>query len=239
MPRFDSPTIFGRLLDWEKGGHCSITPTDPQFETSRRYVGRTLLLETVFRTGEGEVRLLDCMVMRKGGRQHPRRQLLRTIEGVKGSVELEIGVVPRMEYGAVKPWISSFPDGVFTALGGHTGLVISGTIPLSMGPDHDLTAVLRVDQGESHILSVEFARPETIDDGPGDVANHTQLKQRIEATQKWWAGWSDKIDREATDAAVQGLRPSFERWLREPGSRYGASQAVDRDSGSSILSVGC
>jgi len=203
MPRFDSPSVFGRLLDWEKGGHCSITPTDRQFETSRRYVDRTLVLETVFRSGEGEVRLLDCMVMREGGRQHPRRQLLRTIEGVKGSVELEIGIVPRLEYGAVKPWISSYPDGVFTALGGHTGLVVSGTIPLIIGPDHDLTGVLRVDQRESYVLSIEFARPETVDEGPGDVADRKELQRRIEETVAWWERWSDKIDRQASDSEIR------------------------------------
>src|SRR5665811_1202322 len=64
MPRFDSPSIFGRLLDWQKGGHCSIMPTDRGFEVSRHYVDRTLVLETAFRTREGEVRLRDGMAMR-------------------------------------------------------------------------------------------------------------------------------------------------------------------------------
>ena len=203
MPRFDSPSIFGRLLDWARGGHCSITPTDGGLEVSRRYVDRTLVLETAFRTGEGEVRLRDCMAMRTGGRQRPRRQLLRLVEGMEGSVEVEVAVVPRLEYGAVKPWISSYPGGVFTALGGHAGLIVSGTMPLTIGSDHHLTAMLRVEQGDLHVLSIEFARPEEIDQGPSDVPAGRELHGRIEETLKWWEGWSGKIDGEATEAAVR------------------------------------
>src|ERR1700704_6639738 len=58
MPRLDAGSTFGRILDWERGGHCSIRPTSAH-ETSRAYVDDTLVLETTFRTRGGEARLRD------------------------------------------------------------------------------------------------------------------------------------------------------------------------------------
>ena len=68
FPRFDSPSIFGRLLD-EEAGHWSIRPTGA-FETSRRYVDRTLVLETTFTTPTGTLLLIDALVVGPGNRGH-------------------------------------------------------------------------------------------------------------------------------------------------------------------------
>lgn len=47
LPRFDAGSTFGRLLDRERGGHCSITPTqDGEWTYARRYLENTLVLET-------------------------------------------------------------------------------------------------------------------------------------------------------------------------------------------------
>src|SRR5438874_11271826 len=67
LPRFDSGSCFGRVLDWRRGGFCQIRPDGVKCSTSRRYVDDTLVLETTFRTGGGEARLFDCFTMRRGG----------------------------------------------------------------------------------------------------------------------------------------------------------------------------
>src|SRR5436309_535800 len=59
MPRFDSDSCFGRLLDWEKGGYCAIAPIDPHCISRRSYLPDTMILETYFRTDSGECRLYD------------------------------------------------------------------------------------------------------------------------------------------------------------------------------------
>src|SRR5437773_12474944 len=53
FPRFDKPSVFGRLLD-DRAGHWSITPVG-ETDTSRRYVEDTMVLETTFRTATGTV----------------------------------------------------------------------------------------------------------------------------------------------------------------------------------------
>src|SRR5579859_8191712 len=60
LPRFDSPAIFAALLDQDGGGHFSIRPSGP-FDTERRYVPDTNVLETTFRTATGAMTLRDLM----------------------------------------------------------------------------------------------------------------------------------------------------------------------------------
>ena len=56
LPRFDSGSCFGRLLDWDRGGHFEVTPVQGPREASihRTYVGQTMVLETRFRVEGGE-----------------------------------------------------------------------------------------------------------------------------------------------------------------------------------------
>lgn len=60
LPAFDSPAVFGRLLDWSKGGYFQVAPVDIQSVT-RRYRPGTNVLETTFVTSRGEAKLTDFM----------------------------------------------------------------------------------------------------------------------------------------------------------------------------------
>src|SRR5919205_531777 len=88
MERIDSGSCFGRLLDWEKGGYCSISPKDNAHPSTRQYVDDTLVLETVFRTEGGEACLYDCFTLPRSVEEgeYPYRQLLRIVEGIRGHV---------------------------------------------------------------------------------------------------------------------------------------------------------
>ena len=62
--RFDSGSTFGRLLDWDRGGHCTVAPAKgKRWKYSREYLGDTLVLATNFQGPGGEVRLLDAVLM--------------------------------------------------------------------------------------------------------------------------------------------------------------------------------
>jgi hypothetical protein len=83
-------------------------------------------LETSFRTERGEVHLLDSFTMRGGGTQHPYRQILRILEGRKGEVRVRIQIVPRFDYGAIRPWVRPYPGPHYFAMGGKDGLLLPG-----------------------------------------------------------------------------------------------------------------
>jgi GH15 family glucan-1,4-alpha-glucosidase len=192
MPRVDSKSCFGRLLDWDAGGYCRITPVEP-CTGSRRYLPDTLVLETTFRTATGEARLLDCFTMRSGGALHPYRQLLRVLDGIRGRVDFRFEIVPRFDYGAIKPWIRCFrhrAGAFYVALGGSNGLLISGDLPLSTQDRHELAGQCSLEPGRRIRLSVLWRPPEELDGGRVDPPDSDTLDSRLEETLAWWRRWT-------------------------------------------------
>lgn len=98
-PRFDSPSVFGRLLD-PAAGHWTLAPVG-SFTSSREYVGDSLVLRTVFRTDTGLVTVDDALALAPGARGHDigfasPHALLRRVIGVLGVVGMGSELAPRM-----------------------------------------------------------------------------------------------------------------------------------------------
>ena len=190
MPRFDASSCFGRLLDWERGGHCSLVADDLE-ESSRRYVEGSLVLETTFRAKKGEARVTDCFTMREGGERDPHRQLLRVFDGEQGTVRFRVAIVPRFDFGEVRPWIRRHDDSLFSAIGGDDGLVIwTDADSIEPGDDHDLSVELTVREGQRVWLSIVYAAPDEIDEFEPKPFDPQELDDRLEYTRDWWQRWS-------------------------------------------------
>jgi GH15 family glucan-1,4-alpha-glucosidase len=191
MPRLDSKSCFGRILGWEQGGYCKIAPSSA-FSVSRRYLKNSLVLETTFQTESGQARLLDCFTMRRGGEHDPHGQILRIVEGVTGRVTFAVELVPRFDYGAVKPWIRRIESGHHIAVGGSDGLFISGDLPLEMKHRHDLAGKCTVREGQRLRLSILWRKPEDLDERLVQVPGLNELDRRLEETVDWWNSWVRK-----------------------------------------------
>jgi hypothetical protein len=189
LPRLDDGSYFGRLLDRERGGWCAIDPADPAVRTSRRYLDSTLMLETEMAVAGGRVRVTDCLTMRPGGAREPYRQLLRVVDGLEGAVDLRIELVPRFDYGRVRPWIRRAGH-TRQALGGDDGLVVEGDVPLVPSGLHDLVAEVRVAAGQRLRLSLRHIRPEVLDGSGSRPPAPAELDRRLEQTVAWWRDWS-------------------------------------------------
>jgi GH15 family glucan-1,4-alpha-glucosidase len=200
MPRLDSGSCFGRLLDWKKGGYCQIVPSS-SYETSRRYLENTLILETTFRTRHGEARLLDCFTMRKGGRHNPHQQILRILEGIRGRTEFTLEIVPCFDYGTARAWIRRYKENHYTAIGGNDGLLISGDFHCKMADRHSLSGSCTVEVGQRAHLSILYRRPEELDEGLVEVPAIEELDRRIDETVAWWHSWSSRTTTKGPYAA--------------------------------------
>ena len=86
LPDLDSGSVFGALLDAERGGRFALTPS-VAYESARRYLPETNVLETTFTTAHGTVRVTDAMTLPDGGLV-PYRELVRRIDGVTGDVPM-------------------------------------------------------------------------------------------------------------------------------------------------------
>src|SRR6266540_2780817 len=92
FPRFDSPSVFARMLD-EAAGHWSIRPAAGH-EVSRRYLGNSLVLETTFRTVTGALVLTDALAVGPGNTGHQLGAgapplLVRSVCCTDGEVEVD------------------------------------------------------------------------------------------------------------------------------------------------------
>jgi GH15 family glucan-1,4-alpha-glucosidase len=203
LARFDSGGIFCRLLDAEKGGTFALTPRD-RVGVARCYLPDTNVLETTFSTTTGVARVLDCFVMRQGGRNHPYRQLLRVVEGVEGEVTFDVLIQPRFDYASLRPWLRHFPEhGVYSAVGGDDAFVLQSDAPLAIAREaSSFTGELTVGRRQRQRLSILAQQP--YDMRLRRLSIHT-LDGRLASTIDWWRRWvrTGSYDPTYRDAVVR------------------------------------
>jgi GH15 family glucan-1,4-alpha-glucosidase len=192
MPRFDSSSIFGRLVGWERGGYCQIAPVGRAYQTSRHYEGDSLVLATEWTDGTNEIRLTDFFSMREGGGADPRRRLVRILDCVRGDCEVDVAVVPRFDYGSVAPLIHRAGERLCVAIGGADALVVAGDIRFDEVGRHDLAGKLRVTAGVRFRLSLTWYPPEQIDPACPTPPSAEELDAELEETLAWWHGWASR-----------------------------------------------
>jgi GH15 family glucan-1,4-alpha-glucosidase len=112
FPRFDSGACFAALLGTPEHGRWVISPLADSWEGGRRYRPDTLILETVFETDSGSVRLIDFMPPRGKA-----PDIVRIVEGIKGEVEMSSELVIRFDYGLTVPWVRRIDDGRIAVAG--------------------------------------------------------------------------------------------------------------------------
>ena len=189
FPRFDSPSVFGRMLD-DHGGHWSIR-SRAEASTTRRYLDQTLVLETTFRTGGGAATLVDALATGVDNQGHQLgagapHLLVRELTGIEGEVEVEIEYAPRPEYGLVVPLLAAVDGGV-TARGGAEWLVLSTPVALELdGPVARGRVVLRA----GDVLRFGLHRS-TLKETPARIWSQEELRDRLAATVAAWRSWSE------------------------------------------------
>src|SRR5246500_5258669 len=101
LPRFDSAACFAALLGNESHGRWLISPRRGDFNSSRRYLDSSLILETTYETSTGTVLVTDFMSRRDGV-----CNLLRRVTGLHGEVAMYSELCVRFDFGSTIPWVS-------------------------------------------------------------------------------------------------------------------------------------
>ena len=187
LPRFDSPSSFTALLGTVENGRWLIGPTEPARST-RRYVGDTFVLETTHETDSGVVRVTDVMPT-----ADERADIVRTIEGVKGTVRMRHEWIVRFSYGKITPWVSRHHgpggahDRVITAVAGPDMLVLRGD-RLPHAHDGKHVDEFDVSGGDRFNFSTTWA--------PSHLPIRQQLDSDIivETTREEWQDWADRFE---------------------------------------------
>jgi alpha,alpha-trehalase len=187
-PRFDRPSIFGRLLD-DEAGHWSIRPAGDA-TVSRRYVPDTMVLETTWQTSTGTVVVIDALAVGRNERGHALGAdspgaLVRRATCIEGRVELELEYSPRPEYGLIFPMLSSKEGGI-AGRGGADILFLSSPFEAEIDGS-DARARFFLGEGESAGFALQHRNSweETL-----MLWTQEEITRCIDDTTEAWRTWS-------------------------------------------------
>ncbi|MGA5461994.1 glycoside hydrolase family 15 protein [Mycobacterium sp. NPDC050041] len=186
-PRFDSPSVFGSIIDREKGGGWHLRPTTEVTRTQQFYYPDTAVLITRFLTGDGVAEVHDFMpVLARGDLTH-RQRLVRRVTGVRGRLRLRMGLDARPDYARESCGAERSGDGVLiTGDGVRLGLVASTDLHIDHGAENSVvTAEFEIGTGDTAQFVLELLG----DDEEVDAGSIEQTDALFDATTSFWRGW--------------------------------------------------
>jgi GH15 family glucan-1,4-alpha-glucosidase len=183
LPDLDSPSVFGALLDDERGGRFTLAPASA-YETERRYLPDSNVLETTFTTVGGTVRVTDAMTLPHGGLT-PYRELARRIEGLDGEVAMRWRVEPRFRYGSRAPRFARH-GGTPVAADGRDAVGVSSwdAGEVEVGAAH-VGGSFSTRAGSSSLLALGVAHQE-----PLVFPRRREVDERLDSTVARWRDWA-------------------------------------------------
>ncbi len=179
VPRFDSGACFASLIGSHENGHWLIAPVAPVRRVARRYRDGSLILETDMETEAGAVRIIDFMPM-----VDSRCNLVRIVEGLRGTVNMQMELVVRFDYGSVVPWVERV-DGVVQATAGPHTLDLDTQVP-THGENLKTMAEFEVSIGDRVPFVMQY-RPSHLPRQPP-----LDAERELIDTESCWRGWSAK-----------------------------------------------
>jgi GH15 family glucan-1,4-alpha-glucosidase len=191
-PWFDSPSIFGALLDVEKGGFWRIAPAG-KYVSHRRYIPGTNVLETEFQTSGGTLRMTDCMPVYDSDyeKKHllPDREILRTVECVSGEAQLDAIFLPAPKYGKSRArWWDKSKLGIRVEFTGGV-LRMRSDLEWQVKDGYAISnAVLQAGERKYCSLVMMERGPAVL--SPLGEWSDTSLQQTI----GWWQKWSGRCE---------------------------------------------
>jgi GH15 family glucan-1,4-alpha-glucosidase len=199
LPRFDSPSVFGALLDAERGGAWRIVPVCEVVSRQQFYFPDTNILVTRMLTEHGMVEVQDFMpVLREHDPGH-RQRLVRRVAGVRGRMRMRVEIAPRMDYGRARHRAERRPDGVrFSSpaltleVRGTTGLRIEdgdavGEFDLCEGGT--ALFVLEAVDGADGVNGPDGGVPGSTEHGGGPDPVDAAVEALFTATVGFWRRW--------------------------------------------------
>ncbi|WP_209311216.1 glycoside hydrolase family 15 protein [Streptomyces spiramenti] len=168
-PRFDSPSVFGALLDAERGGFWAIEPDCEVATRQQFYFPETNILITRMLTEDGMVEVQDFMPLLREHDPDHRQRLVRRVVSVRGHMRMRVEVAPRPDYGRARYRTERTPTGL-RFVGAAPPLTLHSDVALEEH-DGDAHGVFRVAQGESvlFVLEPDASAPSAAGSGsPGD-----------------------------------------------------------------------
>ena len=190
-PRFDSPSIFGCLLDDDQGGHFRVRPTVDVFNRHQLYYPDTAILVTRFLTEAGVGEVIDFMPIASTVVASSRHRLVRMLRCVRGEMTFALDIAPRFDYGR-EPHETHISEDGAVFQGARTAMSLNiireadeprlGHVEQASAEGLKLELPLRAGQMRGMVLEVGEPRPVRL----VRVAEAWQL---FDETVRFWRSW--------------------------------------------------
>jgi GH15 family glucan-1,4-alpha-glucosidase len=190
IPRFDSPSVFGAILDSDKGGRFLISPVADSFETAQAYEPLTNVLQTCFSVNSSKATLTDFMpCFEVGGTLISTGELHRRIECTEGEMNVEARFEPRPGYGEYIPVIGRVKNigYVFSSPSyPNQGLTILTSLEFEALSKGTMISNFEMKEGEKRDFVLRFSA----------ASSHRlidpQTEIKLQETREYWKRWIDK-----------------------------------------------
>jgi GH15 family glucan-1,4-alpha-glucosidase len=209
-PRFDSPSVFGAILDRRKGGRYRIAPTLGIGTVKQLYLPDTNVLITRFLTPSGVGEVEDFMPVASLGSN--RQRLVRRVLCVRGEMRFRIEVEPRFDYGREEHETIPHEHGV---------VFRCPSLTLSLGSSVDLTVknggvdaefVLEPGESATFVLETmngdEAPKPFTEDETRGDFEATVEYWRRWVSHSRYRGRWRETVHRSALVLKLLTYQPT-------------------------------
>jgi GH15 family glucan-1,4-alpha-glucosidase len=190
LPRFDSPSVFGALLDEKNGGSTSVSPVDYPFESLQRYDPDTNVLETLFRIeSRGTVRLTDYMPWTDDPRSAVH-EVHRRIQCVEGEAVVKVVFDPQFDYarGDTKLDIHGRSALARGASGERLVAVLGDVGEWEPRPEGGVQAVFRLKAGERGWLVISWNASES------ESILAYRPYEALRNTRRRWRDWVQQLE---------------------------------------------
>lgn len=184
FPRFDSPSVFSRLVGADQHGRWLLAPSESgAVVVDRHYIDSTFVLQTIWGTAAGKVSVTDFMPLGDN-----RSSLIRRVRGLGGSVEMRQELRIRPGYSTVLPWTSRVRD---------SGPTASPVLLAMAGPDAFALRGPHLPQAHAHGHEGNFliSEGETVDYEFSWFPSHrhlpapTDVDAALKVTIEYWRRW--------------------------------------------------
>lgn len=181
--RFDSPSVFGALLDAERGGAWRLVPVDGAVRTTQFYLPDSAILVTRFLTEEGVAEVHDFMPVLRSHDPDHRQRITRRVVAVRGRARVRMELAARPDYGRAHPATSRVDGGVLIT-GGGVRLGLTSTADLDT-TDGTVTAEVVLETGEEALFVLHVLD----DDQDLEPDDCTDTQRLFDQTTRFWRDW--------------------------------------------------
>ncbi|MEV0627849.1 glycoside hydrolase family 15 protein [Nonomuraea wenchangensis] len=181
-PRFDAPSVFGSILDADRGGSFELA-ADVPYTTKQFYFPDTNVLITRFFADDGVGEIQDFMPVERDNTEVDRHRLIRRVTVVRGRLPFRALVAPRFDYGRV-PHTVTQDAGLTVFTSPELSLTLVSSVPVEHD-GRDATARFVLREGEQAVFALDRAAPGV--EPRGCALEHAE--DLFTATVGFWRKW--------------------------------------------------